>query len=105
LSVARMRTRREASVAQKDGDVSLVLLPAVEDDEESFLSPNGTERALSRQGARSPTMTSGGAGGGKHGTADFLVVLEIETRFGALNLPKFANAVRLLPLHRTRSIC
>ncbi|BGP14133.1 hypothetical protein JCM10213v2_002073 [Rhodosporidiobolus nylandii] len=59
-----------------------------------FDSPQ-TVRAPSRTGSLSPTPSAGGCAAAA-GKAEFLVVLELESRFGALRLPGFANTI-LIP--------
>ncbi|GAA5926710.1 hypothetical protein JCM10213_002430 [Rhodosporidiobolus nylandii] len=98
LSAARFGERREARVVTQDGEVALLLLPRAEDEEDlldmEFDSPQ-TVRAPSRTGSLSPTPSAGGCAAAA-GKAEFLVVLELESRFGALRLPGFANTI-LIP--------
>ncbi|BGP46303.1 hypothetical protein JCM10450v2_002145 [Rhodotorula kratochvilovae] len=66
--------RRSAEVREEEGEVLLVLAPpAGEADGERPVSP--------------------GAGGA--GSVEFVVLLEIEARFGALKLPRFANSITI----------
>ncbi|GAA5875645.1 hypothetical protein JCM8547_000898 [Rhodosporidiobolus lusitaniae] len=99
LSLARMQLRREADVREGEkGDVGVVLLP-FDDEDEGDGDDEGdgmTKRAPSRAGTVSPTFSAGGGLRSGKGTAEFLVVLEVETRFGRLRLPEFANTV-LIP--------
>ncbi|GAA5912818.1 hypothetical protein JCM6882_000437 [Rhodosporidiobolus microsporus] len=92
LSLARMGERRDLRVERESDEVAVVLLPAARDEEDEVGSPS-TARAPSRAESLSPTPSS--SGGTRSLSAEFIVVLEIETSFGVLKLPKFANTITI----------
>ncbi|GAA5928589.1 hypothetical protein JCM1841_000169 [Sporobolomyces salmonicolor] len=92
---SREGAEREAAIVVEEATVSLV--PAGSQEE----TANGDVAALSglsyartsfRAGAMSPT-----GAGGSGGTVEYIVVLKLETTFGGLQLPKFANSI-ILPV-------
>ncbi|GAA5971588.1 hypothetical protein JCM11641_000652 [Rhodosporidiobolus odoratus] len=96
LGVAPFAERREARVVRNGEEVCLVLLPRLEDEEDlqdvEWDSPS-TARAPSRAGSFSPAPSVGISTARGRTTADLLVILEVEYKFGVLRLPSFANSV------------
>ncbi|GAA5839706.1 hypothetical protein JCM11251_002568 [Rhodosporidiobolus azoricus] len=92
LSLARMAERSELKIERDGQEVVVVLLPSPSADEEDEAGSPATARAPSRAGTLSPTPSSIGAGE-RNVSAEFIVVLDVQTTFGVLKLPSFANAI------------
>ncbi|GAA5859088.1 hypothetical protein JCM1840_003743 [Sporobolomyces johnsonii] len=81
---------REAAIVVEEEVVSLVLADETTNGDVAALSGLSYTQTPARAGAMSTTDA-----GGNGGTFEYIVVLKLETTFGGLQLPSFANSITL----------